>query len=41
MEKSLDLICSSSDGDDIYADFEMVHYTVRHLKLKAKFKCEK
>ena len=41
MKQSLDIICSCSAGDSIYADFKMVYYSVRYMNLKARFKCSK
>ena len=37
----MDLICSSSDGDRMYAYFEVVYYEVRYINPKAKSKCAK
>ena len=34
------MIYSSSDGDEIYAEFEIVYYKVRYVNIKAKFKFE-
>ena len=35
------LICSSSDGDRMYAYLEVVYYEVRYVNPKAKSKCAK
>ena len=40
MKELWDLICYYSDGDDVYAEFEMVYYAVGYVNTKSKFKCE-